>query len=521
MSGFRLSQGGLIDRANPIAFTWDGRRMQGFAGDTLASALLANGQQVLARSFKYHRPRGVMSAGVEEGGAIVTVGAGARRTPNLRATDVELMQGLAAFGQNAWPSVRLDFGRLNDLFSRFFAAGFYYKTFMGLGGGTRQWMFFEKFIRRAAGMGVASREPDPDSYDIVHDFCDLLVIGSGPAGLAAAELAASRGLDVMLVEQDFRPGGSLLGSSETVDGRPAPEWVAERAALEGVRVLTRSTAFGLYDGNVVGVYERVTGHRPGSEPALPRGNLRIVRPARVILASGALERPVAFGNNDRPGVMLAHAAAAYVTRFGVAPGRSAVIAGNGDSAYADAVTLARAGVATTLLDAREPAPPELLELAAGSSGPQRRQGPADRPLRPRRPCPARAHAALRPCRGFGRLVPGAAPAQPSRRQTCVERGDVLLRARANSRGRRRRRLGRRCVAHRQLHRARPGRRRRGGQGADRQDAARAEGARCRRLGQPAQAVVGGDAEGPQAQVLRRPAQRRHLRGPAPGRPRGL
>ncbi|HUF87130.1 MAG TPA: 2Fe-2S iron-sulfur cluster-binding protein [Thermohalobaculum sp.] len=366
MTGFRLPDGGLIDRTRPVTFTWDGRQLRGFAGDTLASALMASGERVLARSFKYHRPRGVMSAGVEEGGALVTVGTGARRTPNLKATEVELAPGLAASGQNAWPNVRFDLGGVNDLFSRFLAAGFYYKTFMGLGGGTRQWMFFERFIRRAAGMGTPAREPDPDRYDVVHDFCDLLVIGAGPAGLAAAGLAAERGLDVMLVEQDFALGGALLGSAERVEDKPGAAWAAERAAaLEGVRVLTRTTAFGLYDGNVVGLYERVCDHPGDTDPARPRGNLRIVRPARIILASGAIERPVAFGNNDRPGVMLAGAAAAYLNRFAVAPGRRAVIAGNGDSVYADAMALAGARVETMLLDAREMAPPELAEAAAG------------------------------------------------------------------------------------------------------------------------------------------------------------
>jgi len=365
MTGYRLAQGGVVDRTRPFAFSWDGRALQGLAGDTLASALIANGERIVARSFKYHRPRGVMSAGAEEGGALVTLGAGARREPNAKATQVELFPGLAASGQNAWPNVRFDLGRINDLFGRFFAAGFYYKTFMGFGGGTGQWMVFEQMIRKAAGMGTAAREPDPDSYDIVHDYCDLMVIGAGPAGLAAAELAASHGLGVMLVEQDFALGGSALASGETIDGQPAAAWAsAQLAALKGVRVLPRTTAFGLYDSNVVGLYEKVTDHLPNPDPALPRGNFRIVRPARVILATGAIKRTVAFGNNDRPGVMLSSAMATYVNRFGVAPGRRAMIACNGDSAYRDAIALARAGIETTLFDTREMAPPEPAAAAA-------------------------------------------------------------------------------------------------------------------------------------------------------------
>ncbi len=367
MSGYRLADRGLVDRSRTIGFAWDGRTMQGFAGDTLASALMANGEHVVGRSFKYHRPRGVMSAGPEEGGALVTVGAGARREPNAKATQVEICPGLTAFGQNAWPNVRFDLGRVNDLFNRFFAAGFYYKTFMGFGRGTAEWMFFEKLIRHAAGMGSASREPDPDSYDIVHDFCDLLVIGSGAAGLAAAELAVAEGLDVVLVEQDFALGGALLGSAETVGGQPARAWVEARiAALNGARVLRRTTAFGLYDTNVVGLYERVTDHVTNADPSLPRANLRIVRPGRIILATGAIERPVAFGNNDRPGVMLSGAMTTYVNRFGVAPGHVAVICGGSDSVYADAIALAGAGIRTMLLDARETGPAALAAAASAA-----------------------------------------------------------------------------------------------------------------------------------------------------------
>ena len=215
MSASRLAEGGRIDRNSPVSFKWDKKKVSGFAGDTLASALMAEGETIFGRSFKYHRPRGIMSAGVEESGAIVTVGKGNRRDPNVRATTQEIYNGLVASGQNAWPNVRTDIGAVNNLMSRFFSAGFYYKTFMGIppmewGKGTGVWMQYEKLIRKAAGMGVASRQPDPDSYEHGHLFCDLLVVGSGPAGLAAAVKAARSGLDVLLVEQDFEAGGDYL-----------------------------------------------------------------------------------------------------------------------------------------------------------------------------------------------------------------------------------------------------------------------------------------------------------------------
>ena len=219
MTARRLENSGLIDRQNVLSFSWDGKALQGYQGDTLASALLGNGEMILGRSFKYHRPRGVMSAGVEESGAIVTLGRDDRREPNVKATTQELHEGLEAFGQNAWPNVRRDIGAVSGLFSRFFAAGFYYKTFMGLppfewGRGTGIWMQYEKIIRKAAGMGEASRAPDPDHYDHVHAFCDVLVVGSGPAGLSAALRAAEAGRDVLLVEQDFVLGGDFLNQPD-------------------------------------------------------------------------------------------------------------------------------------------------------------------------------------------------------------------------------------------------------------------------------------------------------------------
>ncbi|MEM6423052.1 MAG: 2Fe-2S iron-sulfur cluster-binding protein, partial [Pseudomonadota bacterium] len=233
MTAWRLRDGGVVDRTRPLSFRWDGTVYHGLAGDTLGSAMLANGMTTVARGFKYHRPRGVMTAGVEETGALVTLGHGARREPNAKAPAVELHHGLEAHGQNAWPSVRFDLGRVNDLMGRFFAAGFYYKTFFGLSGhGTGEWMLFEKLIRQAAGLGRAAdpddlRGPDAgpeDAYDVIHDHCDVAVVGAGPAGLAAAETAAAAGLDVLLIEQDFELGGALIGSDATVERQRGDDW---------------------------------------------------------------------------------------------------------------------------------------------------------------------------------------------------------------------------------------------------------------------------------------------------------
>jgi heterotetrameric sarcosine oxidase alpha subunit len=363
MTARRLAQGGRIDRTQPLDFTWDGRALLGCAGDTLASALMANGVQLVGRSFKYHRPRGIMSAGVEESGAIVSVGSGNRLEPNVKATMQELFSGLEARGQNAWPSVRFDLGATSDRLGRFFAAGFYYKMFMGLppfewGRGTAIWMQYEKLIRRAAGMGRASRQADPDCYDHVHGFCDLLVVGAGPAGLSAAAAAAGQGMDVLLVEQDFMLGGSCLNSG---DDAAEAERLSLVAAVEkaGVRIMTRTTAFGLYDNGVAGLIERVTDHLHQAPSYLPRQRFWTIRPKATILATGALERSMAFGNNDRPGVMTATAARTYLNRFGVLPGTRVVIAANNDSAYAVAHDLAAAGAGVTLADARKDPPEQM------------------------------------------------------------------------------------------------------------------------------------------------------------------
>ncbi len=371
MSAKRLRQGGRINRDKAIRFSWDGNSMSGYEGDSLASALMANGETVLGRSFKYHRPRGIMSAGVEESGAMVTVGEGNRRDPNVKATLQALYPGLVASGQNAWPNVRFDCGAVSGLFSRFFSAGFYYKTFMGLppmewGKGTGLWMKYESIIRKAAGMGEASREADPDIYDHAQGFCDLLVVGSGPAGLSAALTAAETGLDVLLVEQDHMLGGDWLNQSDAASEKQRLDTIAQLEKA-GARTMTHTTAFGLYDCGVAGLLERVTDHMPHADRHLPRHRFWTIRAKQTILATGALERQIAFGNNDRPGVMNASAGLAYLNRYAVLAGQNIVVATNNDSAYATAAALAGAGADVSLLDARTVIAESLLRLV-GENG---------------------------------------------------------------------------------------------------------------------------------------------------------
>jgi len=303
----RTSSGGRIDRSRPLSFRFDGVCYAGFAGDTLASALLANGVHLLGRSFKYHRPRGVLAAGAEEPNALVGVRRDAARyTPNVRATQLELYAGLEAESQNRWPSLAFDVGAINDLIAPFIPAGFYYKTFMWP---RRAWKsIYEPRIRAAAGLGCAPRLPDPDRYATRYAHCDVLVVGGGPAGLAAAASAAAAGARVMLCDEQPELGGALLSvnpqAALSLDGRPAAQWLAGTLATLGanarVTLLPRTTAFGYFPHNLVSLNERLTDHLPVQPPEWPRERQWLVRAREVVLATGAIERPLVFPGNDRP-----------------------------------------------------------------------------------------------------------------------------------------------------------------------------------------------------------------------------
>lgn len=360
---FRLAAGGRIDRSKPVSFRFAGRRYGGFIGDTLASALLANGVHLVGRSIKYHRPRGVFTAGEDEPSAIVEVAPGRPHAePNTRATEVELYDGLHARPQNVWPRLGFDIGRAAEVFSPLLPAGFYYKTFMGRG---RAWRRVESLIRAAAGLGRAPEHTDPDIYDHIHAHCDVLVVGGGPVGLAAALAAARAGGRVVLVERDFAPGGGLLAErpeATAIDDLDAGAWVAraeaELAALPHVTILTRATAFGYYADNMVTVAERLTDHlAPGVIlSGIARQRLWKIRARRVVLATGAIERPLVFEGNDRPGILLAGAARRYANRFAARPGSTAVVLTANDTAYRTALDLHAAGVRiAAIVDVRDTA----------------------------------------------------------------------------------------------------------------------------------------------------------------------
>ena len=368
---FRLPHGGRIDRNKRLRFTFDGRRYEGFAGDTLASALIANGRHLMGRSFKYRRPRGILTAGSEEPSALVRLGEGARAEPNLRATQVELYDGLTAAAINAWPGASFAIGAWTGRLAPLLPAGFYYKTFLWPASFWKA--FYEPAIRRMAGLGRAPDGPDPDRYDKMHVHCDVLVAGGGPSGIAAALAASETGARVVLMDERPVLGGALLGLGYGIDGRDGADWAAavhaRLAALPEMRVLTRTTLFGYYDHNSLAALERRTDHLGPRAPAgVARQRLWHVKARRVVLATGAHERPLVFADNDRPGVMLASAAQLYVNHYAALPGRRAVLFTNNDAAYEAARDLARAGVAVAaVIDCRS-APAAPLAAALREAG---------------------------------------------------------------------------------------------------------------------------------------------------------
>ncbi len=363
----RLANGGVrIDRSRPLDFTFNGRRLKGFEGDTLASALLANGQTLVGRSFKYHRPRGIVASGAEEPNALVRLGKGDRAEPNQRATTTELFAGLEAGSQNHWPSLEFDIGAINAKLSRFLPAGFYYKTFIHPRAAWKH--LFEPVIRQSAGLGPAPTERDADRYEHFYAFVDVLVIGGGAAGLKSAEVAGRAGAKTLLIEQTAAFGGRTLVDPCEIDGKAGPEWVEDQLArldgLDTVTCRTRMMGAGVYDHGYCLAYERISDHTPGD--GRPRHRLWRIRAKRIITATGAIERPLPFSGNDVPGVMLASAVRDYVGLYGVSPGDRTVVVTNNDDAYRTAIALKEAGLdVPAILDARPMATNALADKARG------------------------------------------------------------------------------------------------------------------------------------------------------------
>lgn len=340
----RLASGGRIDRKKVINFSFDGKSYKGFEGDTLASALLANGVDIIARSFKYSRPRGITGHGSEEPNGVIQLGTGASTIPNVRATQQELYAGLVANPVAGWPSVNFDLMATLGKAGAMMPPGFYYKTFMYP---QKLWMTYEHFIRKAAGLGKAPTAPDPDTYDKINHHCDVMIVGAGPAGLSAALSAAKTGARVIIADEQNEMGGSLLSSTQMINGAPASAWVKDTLETlqdyTNVILLPRSTVMGYYDHNFLAVIERRTDHLGEISPRGARQRMHRVRAKQVILAPGAQERPLIFANNDIPGVMLASSISVYLNRYAVAPGNALVVSTANDSGYQAAIDWHKAG----------------------------------------------------------------------------------------------------------------------------------------------------------------------------------
>tara|TARA_Y100000031_G_scaffold139784_1_gene166823 strand:+ start:2067 stop:5063 length:2997 start_codon:yes stop_codon:yes gene_type:complete len=351
---YRLDKIGLINRNKKISFKFNGKKYFGYEGDTLASALIANGVHLIGRSFKYHRPRGFFGAGVDEPYAIVQLYRNNETYPNVRATEQEIFEGLEAKSVNCWPSVNFDIGAINNFFNKFFPAGFYYKTFMWPK--SFWYRIYEPFIRKSAGFGVVSIKHDQERYEHKYEYCDLLITGSGPSGLASAYAAAKNGASVILAEDKPRFGGTLLTSEVNIGNQSGKEWaehiVAELKEMPNVILKNRAQIFGYYDHNMLVMSERINDHLPKSKKYSPKQRLWYIRAKEVVISSGSIERPIVFGNNDTPGVVLASAAKEYLKVYGVLVGKKPLIFTNNDSAYETAIEFKKNGIWPTVLDTR-------------------------------------------------------------------------------------------------------------------------------------------------------------------------
>ena len=362
---YRISNEGLLNRNKEISFKFNGKKYTGYEGDTLASALLANGVHLVGRSFKYHRPRGFFGAGVDEPNAKLQIQLNGHSEPNVNATEFELVEGIEATSQNCWPSVEFDVGAINNFLNKFFPAGFYYKTFMWPK--SFWYKIYEPFIRKAAGLGVASIEKDKERYEHKYEYCDLLVAGSGPAGLSSAYAAAKNGAKVILAEDKPRFGGSLLTDEVTIDNLSGKAWadkiINELKEMPNVLVKSRSQVFGYYDHNMTVMFERTGDHLENKPKYTPRQRLWYIRAKEVLLSTGSIERPIVFGNNDTPGIFLSAAAKEYIKVYGVLVGKKPLIFTNNDSAYETALEFKKQGIDPIILDTREEHSSELIETA--------------------------------------------------------------------------------------------------------------------------------------------------------------
>mgnify|MGYP001246431158 FL=1 len=362
---FRLEKEGLINRSKKISFKFNGKSFFGYEGDTLASALIANGVHLVGRSFKYHRPRGFFGAGVDDPYALVQLIRNNESIPNVKATEQELFEGLEAKSVNCWPNVNFDIGGINNFLRIFLPAGFYYKTFMWPK--SFWYKIYEPFIRKAAGFGVVSHEPDKERYEHKYEYCDLLITGSGPSGLASAYSAAKNGAKVILAEDKPRFGGSLLTSDVNIGNESGKEWadkiITELKSMPNVVVKNRAQVFGYYDHNMLVMSERLTEHLPKSDKFTPKQKLWYIRAKEVVISSGSIERPLVFGNNDTPGVLLSSAAKEYMKVYGVLVGKKPIIFTNNDSAYETAIEFKKNGVDPIVLDSRKELSSDLINEA--------------------------------------------------------------------------------------------------------------------------------------------------------------